>query len=109
MIGVSAGGEGNWVEEGRTRDIGIEAFVASAGTVYAILKAPPPFIPSTDLAGKYQIVFEPGMVLSVDDQGVTYFIFGTDQPGPRPGAATLIATLIRTGRLGPNPEYLFRR
>lgn len=97
VIGVG-GGEGNFRSpEDPSIAIATEEFVARAMEIHAVLQAPT-FSREPDIPGRYQIIFEPGMVLSVDDEGVTYLSFHA-------GHASA-ATLIATDRFGADPEYL---
>ena len=99
VIGVGQS-EGSWL---KSDDPGIavatQNFVARAGKLYAVLTAST-FPNEPDIPGRYQVIFEPGMTLSIDDQGVTYLSF-VSGPG---GAAGLVAS----GRFGSNPVYLLR-
>lgn len=97
VVGVGYG-EAAFIQPG---DPGIQMwtqrFVTEATKLHAILRAPTS--PGANPApGVYQIVFEPGMVLSVDAEGVTFMTFDSM------GAAAYLAT----GRFGSNPEYLVR-
>jgi hypothetical protein len=75
-----------------------QQFLSRATRVYAVLRAAP-FPGDSSVPGKYQVVFDPGMALSVDDQGVTYFTVGCSQSS---------AALIASGRFGANPDYLVK-
>ncbi len=89
--------EGSWSRPGET-EIGTRNFVDRATRVYAVLKAPTS-ANQPEIPGKYQVIFEPGMVLSIDDQGITYLSFFC---GGTP------AQVITSGRFGANPEYLLK-
>ena len=75
-------------------------FVNRATRLHSVVKAPP--FPAragvTNVPGRYQVVFEPGIALSVDDQGITYFILGC--------GGESAAALVASGRFGATPEYL---
>ena len=92
--------EGAFVQKNDpTITTGISNFLDKAGKRYAVLKAPT-FPGSNPPPGDYQVVFEPGMVLSVDTQGITYLSFGCPAQGAK--------ALIDSGRFGANPEYLVK-
>lgn len=77
----------------------IAFFLSRATTFYAVVKGPA-FPGETIDPSKYQIVFEPGLALSVDDQGITRFSVAC---GPKTAAE-----FVASGRYGPNPEYLVK-
>ena len=75
-------------------------FLGRATKFYAVLNAPT-FPGTTDVPpGRYQVIFEPGMAISVDDHGVTYLSVFCGAGGA--------AAYIASGRFGPNPDYIVR-
>lgn len=78
---------------------GAQGFVDRATKLYAVVKARP-FDADTSVPGKYQVVFEPGVSISVADEGITSFSFNC-------GGGNA-AEYIASGRYGTNPEYLVK-
>lgn len=77
----------------------IQTFLDRATGLYAVVTSPT-FRSERAIPGTYQVVFEPGVAISVDEQGITYLIFGCGQAS---GAA-----LVATHRFGANPVYLVK-
>ena len=96
VVGVGYGESAFYEAKSQGLTTFIAKFAADATKLYAVLEAPT--FPTGNVPGKYQILYEPGMTLSVDDQGLTYLSFD----GLAPDA------LIKSGRFGPDPKYIVK-
>ncbi|MBE0611449.1 MAG: hypothetical protein IH609_18860 [Dehalococcoidia bacterium] len=75
----------------------IDDLVGRATKLYAVLEEPT-FPNQSNVPGKYQIIFEPGVAFAVGDRGITFLSFD----GLAPEA------LIASGRYGFDVQYLVK-